>query len=304
MSPQKLQQLDCPASLRGLQRLVQLSNTTLGRTVTTALTQYQLMIIGIVFIVMLIMAIRKDVGWATVNREVAIEFFSAVSQSLAALLGFLIVFLTFTSQLIAQQRIDDYRVLQTQTDQLIELTQTLPSELSDFDETLVNLINYLVPLQMKDFPIWASTLNHEQEPILEQLLADFQQKWTEEQHLLSFATRLHLQQILLVLNNMQEILEGFLTIYDRILQMGRFILAIVKMSFLLGVSLLCLLLFSIVKLQETFLDFSLPIIVTLGIWVLITLFELVMNTWFLYTTLHGPWSHSIHYWYSNPNKTR
>ncbi|MEH2122768.1 hypothetical protein, partial [Nostoc sp.] len=65
----------------------------------------------------------------------AIELFSAVSQSLAALLGVLIVFLTFNSQLIAQRRHEDYYTLQIQIDQLIRLTQSLPPELSNFAET-------------------------------------------------------------------------------------------------------------------------------------------------------------------------
>lgn len=246
---------------------------------------------------LLVFASLHPAPWLTVKQEVAIEFFSTVSQSLAALLGLLIVFLTMTSQLMAQRRLDDYRALQAQIDQLISLTQTLPSELGMFGETLVTAINYLVPLQMKDFPIGSSVAQDEQTAILENLLADFNREWVEKQQQLPLAARLHLQQILLVLTNMEEILEGFAMLYNRILEMGRFILAIARLSFLMGMSLLFLLLFGIVGLQDQFPDLSVPIIVTLAIWILIALLELVSNAWFVYKNLHGPWSRSIHYWY-------
>lgn len=167
MPLRKLQSSDNSEALRRLQRLVQLSDTPLVRVSTAALTRYQLWIMGILFVVTLIFAIRNHAPWLTIKRVAAIEFFSAVSQSLAALLGVLIVFLTVTSQLTSQRRLDDYRALQTQIEQLICLTQTLPSELAVFDEMLVEVINYLVPLQLKDFPIWSSTANDEQALILE-----------------------------------------------------------------------------------------------------------------------------------------
>ncbi|MEH2119768.1 hypothetical protein, partial [Nostoc sp.] len=115
----------------------------------------------------------------------------------------------------------------------------------------------------------------------------------------SLATHLYRQQILLVINNIEEIVEGFSRLYNRILEMSRFILAIVKLSFLLGVSLLFLLLFGIIDLQRKFPDLSLPVIVSLAIWVLIALLELVLDTWFLYKNLYGSLSHYLRFF---PNK--
>ena len=288
MSPWKAETFHSPKTLQTLQRLVQFGDSSLVRFYTAALIRYQLWIIGILFVVTLVFTIRHPAPWLTIKRQVAIEFFSAVSQSIAALLGVLIVFLTVTSQLIMQRRSDDYRALQTQIEQLICLAQTLPVELGMFDETLVEVIDYLVPLQMKDFPIRSSVVNTEQAIILENLLASFKQLWTEEQHILPLVARLHLQQILLVLNNMKEIIDGFLILYDRILEIGRFVVAISRLSFLLGLSLLFLLLFGIVELQDKFPDLSLPIMVTLAVWVLIALLELVRDTWFIYKNLHEP----------------
>ena len=297
MPLRKLQSFHSSETLRRLQRLVQLSDTPLVRVSTAALTRYQLWIMALLFVVTLIFAIGNPAPWLMVKRVAAIEFFSAVSQSLAALLGVLIVFLTVTSQLTSQRRLDDYRALQTQIEQLIRLTQTLPSELAVFDEMLVEVIDYLVPLQMKDFPIWSSIADDEQALILEDLFAKFKHEWAEKQQQLPLSARLQLQQILLVLNNMQEILEGFLMLYNRILEMGRFILAIARLSFLLGVSFLFVLLFGIVELQNSFPYLSLPIIVTLAVWVLSAVVELVSNAWFVYKNFHGPWSRSIHHWY-------
>ena len=298
MSTRKAQQLQICEPVPGLKILVKLSNTPLVRTVIGTLTHHQLAIVGLVFVVTLVFAMRENDPWLTVPKQVAIEFFSAVSQSLAALLGVLIVFLTFNSQLIAQRRHEDYYTLQIQIDQLIRLTQSLPPELSNFAETLIALINYLVPLHLKDLPIWSIS---SQVLPLDKLLDNFNNEYesVQVQQQCSLATHLHRQQILLVINNIEEIVEGFSSLYNRILEMSRFILAIVKLSFLLGVSLLFLLLFGIIDLQRKFPDLSLPVIVSLAIWVLIALLELVLDTWFLYKNLYGSLSHYLRFF---PNK--
>ncbi|WP_298907759.1 hypothetical protein [uncultured Nostoc sp.] len=298
MSTRKAQRLQICEPVPGLRILVQLSNTPLVRTVIGTVTHHQLAIVGVVFVVTLVFAMRENDPWLTVPKQVAIEFFSAVSQSLAALLGVLIVFLTFNSQLIAQRQHEDYYTLQIQIDQLIRLTQSLPPELSNFAETLIALINYLVPLHLKDLPIWPTS---SQMLPLDKLLNNFKNEyeWAQVQQQCSLATHLHRQQILLVINNIEEIVEGFSRLYNRILEMSRFILAIVKLSFLLGVSLLFLLLFGIIDLQRKFPDLSLPVIVSLAIWVLIALLELVLDTWFLYKNLYGSSSHYLRFF---PNK--
>ncbi|MDF5710857.1 MAG: hypothetical protein PUP90_25085 [Nostoc sp. S4] len=290
MSTRKAQRLEICQPVPGLKILVQLSNIPLVRTVIATLTRHQLAFVGVVFVTTLLFAMRENGPWLTVPKQVAIEFFSAVSQSLAALLGVLIVFLTFNSQLIAQRQYDDYYTLQIQIDQLIRLTQSLPPELSNFNETLVELINYLVPLHLKDFPIWETS---SQMLSLDKLLDNFKNEYerAQVQQQYSLATHLHWQQIFLVINNMEEILERFSRLYNRILEMSRFILAIVKLSFLLGVSLLFLLLFGIIDLQSKFPDLSLPVIFSLAFWLLISLLELVLDTWFFYKSLYGSPSH-------------
>ncbi|MDZ7962954.1 MAG: hypothetical protein RMY34_34685 [Aulosira sp. DedQUE10] len=256
------------------------------------LTHHQLLIVGFVFIVTLAFVIRKDAPWVALDKQVAIEFFSAVSQSLAALLGVLIIFLTFNTQLIAQRRHEDYYTLQLQIDQLICLTQSLPSELNNFAQTLIELINYLVPLHLKDFLILTT---NPQVPPLDKLLQNFKNQWSQVQQQSSIATHLQLQQILLVINNIEEILERFSRIYNHIIEMSRFIVAIAKLSFLLGISLVFLLLFGIVGVQKKFPDLSLPVIVSLAIWVLIALLELVLDTWFVYKNLYGSSSHCLRF---------
>ncbi|OUL21670.1 hypothetical protein [Nostoc sp. 106C] len=288
----KGQKLQIGEPVQGLQILVRLCTIPLVQKVIITLTRYQLPIVGFVFIGTLAFAMRKNAPWMTVHKDVAIEFFSAVSQSLAALLGVLIVFLTFTSQLIAQRRYEDYYTLQIQIDQLIRLTQSLPSELNNFDETLIVVINYLVPLHLKDFPIYESSV---EALSLSRLLENFRNKSSQVQQQCSLSTHLHLQQILLVINNMEEILERFSRLYNRILEVSRFILAITKLSFLLGVSLLFLLLFGIVDVQRKFPDLSLPVIFSLAIWVLIALMELVIDTWFLYKNLYAYPSHYLRF---------
>lgn len=269
--------------LQVFQRLVQLSNSPLVRTVVSTVTHHQLVIVGLIFVITMVFTSRDNAPWVTVRREVAIEFYSAVSQSLAALLGLLIVFLTFRIQAIASQRLDHYRALQSQIDQLIRLTQDLPSELQPFDQELAEIIEYFVPLQMKDFSMWASD-----QPSWDQSVIKFRNAEARINSKLPRAARLHLQQILLVLNNVDEILEVFSGLYIGILGMSRTVVAIAKLSFLLGFSLVCLLLFGIVGLQSEFPDLSLPVVVALAVWVLIAILELVFDAWSLYDELRGP----------------
>jgi len=276
--------------MTSLRILVQFSTVPLVRKAIITLTHHQLPIIGFVFIVTLGLVIQEDVPWVMLDKQVAIEFFSAVSQSLAALLGVLIIFLTFNTQLIAQRRHEDYYTLQLQIDQLICLTQSLPSELNNFARTLIGVIDYLVPLHLKDFLI--STTSPQVLP-LDKVLQNFKHKSSQMQQQCSIATHLQLQQILLVINNIEEILERFSRLYNHILEMSRFIVAIAKLSFLLGISLVFLLLFGIVDVQRKFPDLSLPVIVSLAIWVLIVLLELVLDTWFLYKNLYGSSSHCL-----------
>ncbi|MDF5728516.1 MAG: hypothetical protein PUP92_10885 [Rhizonema sp. PD38] len=296
MSVRKPQRLQVCEPLQGLQILVKLSTTPVLRTLLAVFTRHQLALVGIMFVVTLMFAKREDAPWVTVRQEAAIEFFSTVSQSLAALLGVLIVLLTFYSQLIGQRRMDYYRELQAQIHQLIRFTQELTSELSDFNPLLVEAIDYLVPLHLKDLPIRASTSH-----VLpsDKLIANLKNESVKKKQQLSLAAHLNLQQILLILSNIEEILEGFSMLYNRILEIGRFILAIAKLSLLLGISLLFLLLFGIVDLQSKFPDLSLPVIVALALCVFIVLLELVLDTWLLYKNLHGPWSHLVSHWYYN-----
>ncbi|MBR8841015.1 MAG: hypothetical protein DSM106950_45420 [Stigonema ocellatum SAG 48.90 = DSM 106950] len=85
------------------------------------------------------------------------------------------------------------------------------------------MIDYLVPLQLKDFFI--STTSPQVLP-LDKLLKNFKNKSSLVQQQCSIATHLQLQQILLVINNIEEILERFSRLSNYILDMSRFIVAI------------------------------------------------------------------------------
>jgi len=241
-----------------------------------------------VFLLTLALALRDNASWIIIRKEVAIEFFSAVSQSLAALLGLLIVFLTFRIQAITSERLDHYRALQLQIDQLIRLTQELPLELQLFTDKLTEIIDYFVPLQMKDFP---SSISEYYLSSWNQTLKTFRDASARMNQRLPRPERLRLQQILLVLNNVDEILEVFSSLYSIILDMNLMIMTIAKLSFLLGISLVFLLLFGIVGLQSVFPDLSFPVVVTTAIWVLIALLELVLYSWKLYKELQISWNH-------------
>jgi len=277
-------------SVANLRILLQFTAIPLVRKTIIALTQYQLMIVGFVFIATFALVSWKDTPWIGLNKQVAIDFFSAVSQSLAALLGVLIIFLTFNTQLIAQRRYEDYYTLQVQIDQLIRLTQSLPNEISSFEQALIEVIDYLVPLHLKDLSV---SIPDSQVLLLSKLLENLKNTSLQIQQKCSINTRLQLQQILLVINNIEEIINRFSVIYNRIIEMSRFIVAIAKLSFLLGISILFLVLFGIVGVQSEFPDLSLPIILSLAIWVFITLLELVLDTWFVYKNLYSSPNHYL-----------
>ncbi|MBD1864492.1 MULTISPECIES: hypothetical protein [Trichocoleus] len=64
----KNQSLYSPKALRRLQRLVQLSDTPLVRTLTTALIHQQLWIMGALFRVTLIFTVQNPASWLTIKQ--------------------------------------------------------------------------------------------------------------------------------------------------------------------------------------------------------------------------------------------
>lgn len=271
-------------SIHDLHFLMRLSNSSWTQIVTAAIVRHQILIIAMIFTATLLFAIGDNAPWITIPKQVAMNFFSTLSQSLAALLGVLIVFLTFLIQSIGQRRHEYYYTLQTQIDKLIQLTKSLPTELIDLklNQILLNTINYLVPLQLKDFPLYTDSI---QFSLLDRLLASFESESAQLPQRSPVATQLCVQQVLLVIHNTQEIIDGFEILHRMMLEMSRFIVAIAKLSFLLGSSLIFLLLFGIVGLQDKLPDLSLPVVVTLAVSVSIALLEIVLDTCFLYKNL-------------------
>lgn len=278
--------------IRSVQLLVQLGSHPVGRPIVLFLTRHQLVLIGLVFVVTFAFS-RDDnhlADFVQVPEQVAIEFFSVTSQALAALLGLLIVFLTFRIQTISQQRNSSYRELQAQLNQLIGLSLERPDELRMFDDDLAEIIDSFTLLRMKHFPTWASQYDV---PSFDKLASDFIHKSLGLKDQLPRAARLHLQQTFLVLDNIAEIVETFSDLYLGILLMSHTVIAIAKLSFLFGASLVSLLLFGVVDLQQALPDLELPTITTFVIWLLIVLLELVVDTWRLYNDLRQPWNHSV-----------
>jgi ABC-type multidrug transport system fused ATPase/permease subunit len=278
--------------IRAVQLLVRLGSNSVGRSIVLFLVHRQLVLIGLVFIITFAFSRNSNhlATFVQIPDQVAIEFFSVTSQALAALLGLLIVFLTFRIQTINQQRSSSYRELQAQISKLICLSVERPDELEVLDDNLVQIIDSFTSLRMKHFPTWASQYDV---PSFDKMVAGFISKSLKLKDQISRSARLHLQQILLVLDNIAEITETFSDLYVGMLLMSHTVIAIAKLSFLLGASLVSLLLFGVVDLQQIFPDLGLPMIVALVTWLLIVLLELVVDTWRLYNDLRQPWNHSI-----------
>lgn len=273
-----------------VRRLVQLGSNVVGPSSVRFLIRYQLVLIALVFVVTFALSRSKNylTTFIPIPEEAAIEFFSATSQALAALLGLLIVFLTFRIQTINQQRNNAYRELQVQISKLIHLSLDRPDELKAFDNDLVQIIDSFTFMRMKHFPIWASQYNASSNIVL-----DFISKSCGLKERLPRSARLHLQHILLVLDNIAEIVETFSELYIGIQLMSRTVVAITKLSFLLGTSLVLLLVLGIVDLQKTFPGIGLSIVITLMTWLLVVLLELAVDTWRLYRDLRQPWNHPV-----------
>lgn len=278
--------------VQAIQLLVRLGSNPVGRSIVLFLIRHQLALIVLVFIITFAFARDRDhlAAFVQIPTQVAIEFFSATSQALAALLGLLIVFLTFRIQIINQQRSSAYRELQAQLSKLICLSLERPNELKVLDDDLVRIINSFTSLRMKHFPTWASQYDV---PSFDKMASGFTSKSLELKDQVSRLARLHLQQILLVLDNVAEIVETFSELYVDILMMSHTVIAIAKLSFLLGTSLVLLLLFGVIDLQNVFPDLGLPTILALMAWLLIVLLELVVDSWRLYNFFRQPWNHSV-----------
>lgn len=203
-----------------------------------------------------------------IENSTAIEFFSAISQALGALVGFLIGFLIFVMQFIDQAKRQAYNDYKNETRQLSYLMINCPANLqaillSDLDK----LVGFLASLELRDLPKCFREADKR--------LKDFGKSWKQandsERDPLN---RYYLHQLCWNLKNIEEDLSKLKVQHVSFKAMPYEFLAVPKMLFLIGASLLLLLSFGIVDIQDILPDLRLPLIFSTVAWLIMVLIEL------------------------------
>jgi hypothetical protein len=251
-------------------------------------SRYQLILVSLVFVITFIFSRDKNYLAASIEipHELVVEFFSALSQALGALLGVLIVFLTFRLERISQERNATYDQLKSEIEELERFYAYLPNELDVFRDDIALILRNLRFLRMKDLPIEFSS--HYDGLPWHELTQGFVDK-LEKVQAEGRSWSSYLGGIGLVIAHIERILERVFIQYISFVTAGVLVKAVVKLAVLLGASIVLLLVFGTIDRHGIFPDVRLPVVFAIVTWLLITLFELVQYTRRLYRDTREPW---------------
>lgn len=220
------------------------------------------------------------------DRNAVVQFFSALAQALAALLGLLIAFLLFTMQRIDEKVDSARRALTDDIQALLHRAGQLSGDLEQLTEPFDRIIDHLIQMrveQLTDQPDRAS---------LDAALTDLDNRVQALTGQLPRPAERCLKEILLTLQNVEESLRTLFIQRIAVMVTGLMIDTVVKLSILLGVALALILGFGAFDFQSMQLPSKLPVLavaVTAGflMMVLLILAELVMHTRLLYLDLQN-----------------
>lgn len=282
--------LPAPATLGDSQE-----TRSIGRRIAATLcrvptdTRLQSIIIGSVFVITFIFSRDNNylAAFIRIPYETIIEFFSALSQALGALLGLLIALLIFRMQGADQERKSAYLEFKAEIKRLTDIYLSRPDELNMLDKDLDLIVRSLEHLKMKDLPI---DFSKEYDGPSWEEMTGFVKKWQDLRKQMPPAFSWYSRQIALVLYNIEDIFNRLNIQYLNMGVIVRFMAyAIAKISWLLATSLVLLLVFGTIDRQGVFPELRLPIIFATVTWLLITISELVEHTRRLYRDLAMPW---------------
>jgi len=207
-----------------------------------------------------------------IPNHVAIQFFSALAQALAALLAFLTAFVVFTMQAIDQERHRAYRHFQSATSRLGDLILQHPEDLEVLGDELDVITGYLHS-SMDDLVLDPSQVSYWADHAVP-LLDKCRQLYYHEQ---PWELKWHCRRILSTLQRAEHALDRLNYQAVGAITVRLEIEAIAKLSFLLGMSLLLVLAFGTIDRQDVFPDMDLPIILASLAWLMLTLIELALQ---------------------------
>lgn len=223
-------------------------------------------------------------GYRIANEDVA-GFLSVVSQTLASLLGLIIVFMLFILQIADQKRTDSFNALQTNLEDLSQIAFDLPNDESndlpnDESKGLSNTTTYsVIQGVIDDFGALAITQIADQ-------WADFFRKidtriteWTEKRPIGEQCPKdmIYYNRILIELRGVKFHLQAIMIQITAIQSIGSLLYSCGKLVIVLGLSLMLYLGFSMTNDNGVYLHLNLPVSLVIVVWSVIALMEVVIR---------------------------
>lgn len=223
-------------------------------------------------------------AWIYISDDVVIQLYSAISQALAALLGLLIAIRIFSIQFHEQIKSQAYDDFINEVDNLRTLVYEHPVELEGLLGELGNAIAYFSFLRLEDMPQKYDVWENECPTVLEELFT--------RRSISSPSTKLFydhlLSTMLRVETSMNRIGVSFIGHKILIVQFK----SIIPLMFLLALSLLLLLLFGTVDVQEVIPNLTLPTAIAFLCWLFFALIDLLFEVEMLVRNFEESWGWS------------
>lgn len=233
-------------------------------------TRIQLLILVVVFVLTFATSRFLD-GIIQIPNSVVVVFFSTVSQSLAALLGFMFAMGIFFMQLVNQERINAYEKYKAEVKELFNLSKDCPARLDLQDSFLEALksLSYATLADIASFnpPNWEG---------LETLVNDAFDL-CEDSNALNTQEEIFIHRVTSTALSVEESYNrlGFARIGYIVTKVE--FKAVPKFVVLLIISLLFLILFGSIDVQDIFPDLRSPMVVTFFMGFVLVVVELLTD---------------------------
>jgi hypothetical protein len=208
-----------------------------------------------------------------ISDPTAVQFHSVVAQSLAGLLALLITFMLFSLQGADQRLMGADQKLRSELRQLSLVAGTCPARLRAIRDDLKEIVAVYSSLGVQELSPGSSS-----RPAWDAVLEDFAQDYAALGEAPPRAIRPYLDQIVFCLKGIEEALNEIGMQFIAMVITQVLVSTIISFAFLLGVSLVAVLVFGTIPVGKLCPALANAITVALLCWTLLTLLQLARHT--------------------------
>ena len=214
------------------------------------------------------------------DTNTAIQFFSALSQGLAALIGFFVGFLLFSMQGMAQGRNEAFRTFREQVEKLLTLSRERPPGSEEYDRDIARVVERLWSVKLEDFPLSAETWSG---------MGSFVERAFDASGHLGHPENIYLRQIGLTLLDLETAVNTIGLAYIGTMVTSLLLRSMSRLTALFGLSLILIVVFGSIDPGGVLPDLRRPTVVAVAAWLLLGLRDLLWWSRTMYRDFKSPW---------------